>query len=119
MTRKMDSPGTRIRDRVANVLAVLGYLGVVALAATAALTLAQAFGRVLLGDFPIADGTWAFDVIYIYVRISHHVFDSLSPRQFSDLDPTIQGALIIVPNVAVILSGCWSLIRLAKWLLNR
>lgn len=115
----MDSPGTRIRNAIANVLAVSGHLGVLALAGVAALTLVQAIGRTALGDFPITRGTWAFDVIYVYVRTAHHAFDSMSPTEFSALDPMLQGALIVIPNLALVGLGGWSLINLAKMALNR
>lgn len=119
MTREMDSPGTRIGGLIANMLAALGYFGATALAVPAALALIQAIGRAAFGDYPIADRTWAFDVIYIYVRISHHVFEDVSPIPFSDLAPVIQGVLIVVPNLALILLGAWSLLSLTKMALNR
>ena len=77
MTSKLDSPGTRIRAWISHVLATLARLGAIALAVPATLALIQSTGRLLTGEFPIARGTWAFDVIYIHVRGAHHVFDEL------------------------------------------
>jgi hypothetical protein len=119
MTREMDSPGTRIAAAAGFVLATLARLSVIALAVPAALALIQATGRALTGEFPIARGTWAFDVIYIYVRGTQRLFDELSPKYFSELDPAVQGILVFVPNLVLVLFGIWSLISLAKTALKR
>lgn len=110
----MDSPGTRIRTVAAYALATLARLASIALAIPATLAFFQSTVRVVTGDFPIPQGTWAFDLIYVYVRAAQHVFDNLSPKYFSELDPTIQGLLVVVPNLVLVVLGLWSAISLAK-----
>jgi hypothetical protein len=114
MTSKMDSPGTRIRRLAVHLLATPLRLGLIILAIPAALALIQSTGRLLTGEFPIARGTWAFDIIYIYVRVTQRGFETLSPKHFSELAPPIQGLLVFMPNLVLVLLGLWSLIYLAK-----
>jgi hypothetical protein len=114
MTRELDSSGTRILSAVGAPLATLARLSAIALAVPATLTLIQASGRALTGEFPIARGAWAFDLMYTYVSGAQHLFNEFSPRQFSDLAPTIQGLLVFIPNLVLVLLGIWSLIGLAK-----
>ena len=82
-----------------HVLATLARLSAIALAVPATLALIQSTARLITGGFPIARGTWAFDLIYIYIRGTQRVFDSISPKHFSELDPAIQGFLVFVPNL--------------------
>lgn len=104
MTSKMDSPGTRIPGTAARFLAVVARLAAIALAVPAALTLVQVTGRVLTGQFPLAD-TWAADIIIAYGQTAWTVFDRFSPRDFNELDPAIQGLLIFLPNLTLVFLG--------------
>lgn len=113
MTREMDSPGTRIRGSAGFVLATLARTAAIALAIPATLALVQVTGRVLTGEFPLAD-TCLAEVIIVYVQTGLSMFESVSPKYFNELDPVIQGLLVFIPNLVFVLSGLWSLIHLAK-----
>jgi hypothetical protein len=116
MTSKMDSPGTRIR--AADVLATLARIAAIVLAIPATLALVQVTGRILTGEFPLAD-TWAADIIIAYVQTGWTVFDSVSPKYFNELDPVIQGLLIFLPNLTLVLLGILSAIHLTRSAVKR
>ena len=118
MTREMDSPGTRIRATAAFALATLARVAAVALAIPATLALIQVTGRVLTGEFFLSD-TWLTDIIIVYVQTALSAFNALSPRSFNELDPTIQGLLVFIPNLVLVLLGVWSVISLAKPIVKR
>jgi hypothetical protein len=118
MTRELDSPGTRIRATVAFALATLARVTAIALAIPATLALIQVTGRVVTGEFLLSD-TWLTDIIIVYVRTALAVFNALSPRSFNELDPTIQGLLVFIPNLTLVLLGVWSLIYLVRTAFKR
>jgi len=118
MTREMDSPGTRIRATAAFALATLARVAAVALAIPATLALIQVTGRVLTGEFFLSD-TWLTDIIIVYVQTALSAFNALSPRSFNELDPTIQGLLIFLPNLALLFLGILSAIHLIRGTLKR
>jgi hypothetical protein len=119
MTRELDSPGTRIRAAAAYALATLARLAAIALALPAGLALIQSIGRVITGEFVIPRGTWAFDLLYIYILVTQRMFESVSPRYFNELDPTIQGLLVFIPNLALVILGLWSLIHIVRPVVKR
>jgi hypothetical protein len=118
LTRQLDSAGTRILTTAGVVLATFARLIAIALAVPAVLVLIQATGRVLTGEFPLSD-TWLADIIIVYVQSGWTVFDSLSPRYFNELDPTIQGLLIFLPNLTLVFLGILSARHLIHSALKR
>jgi hypothetical protein len=116
MTRELDSPGTRIRG-AGFILPTLARLAAIALAIPATLALIQVTGRVLTGEFPLAE-TWLGEIIVVYVQSVWIAFDSLSPRDFNELDPVIQGLLIFLPNLTLVFLGILSAIHLIRSLLK-
>jgi len=118
MTREMDSPGTRTRAAAVYALATLARVAAVALAIPATLALIQVTGRVVTGEF-LLSGTWLTDIIIVYVQTALNVFNALSPRSFNELDPTIQGLLVFIPNLVLLFLGILSAIHLIRGTLKR
>jgi hypothetical protein len=118
LTRKLYSAGTRIRGWAGFVLATLARIAAVTLAVPAALALIQVTGRILTGEFPLAD-TWLAGVIIVYVQTAWTTFDTVSPREFNELEPPIQGLLIFLPNLILLFLGILAAIHLIRSALKR
>jgi hypothetical protein len=118
MTREMDSPGTRTTSEARLALATFARLTAVTLAIPASLALIQVTGRVLTGEFPLAQ-TWAGEIITVYVQTAWTAFDSFSPRDFNEIDPPIQGLLIFLPNLTLVFLGILSAIHVIRSVIKR
>lgn len=55
----------------------------------------------------------------VYVQVGWTVFDSLSPRDFNELAPEVQGLLIFLPNLTLVFLGILSAIRLIRGPIKR